>query len=494
MPSPGLTSNPEISDPESPLLSWEEIHPKLLLPPVRRSPVRDDSHITTLLSASSYHLPEQSNYRPQTRPPQHARSPLYGGLIVNAASSPEEANNRDSSEQEEPPKRRRRRVSSPDNGPSSALVKKRGRPRKTSSRQMDKEPDEVGLVCLLSVLLSITKQDQRRRAQIRLAQRAYRSRKEASMSSLQSRIAQLETNIEQMSGAVVSFNDGLVQAGVLESDSGLAGHWHDTVQTCLTLAKENQHEHDHERENLGNNNPFPNEETPSPASMSTGHELPSEPPIPNIDPALHNNHPPDTFETTTMDLSTFMERLHLACIYEGYLMLSNPSINISCLKKPFLFLLSIMDRKRATSYFKACLHARSGLLKTSLDEWDEIVPFFCLGGAGTHYRRSRSSWTQRLSKTDALLPRYVTVEDPLAQFPVETRREMDGEWFDIQDLEGFLREQGVWIVPGAGDGLSSSKLKAASSAQMVVDAAGFIPGNIAFSFFAIYWLLETNLS
>ena len=293
-----------------------------------------------------------------------------------------------------------------------------------------------------------------------------------------------------MGGAVVSFNDCLVQAGVLESDSGLAGHWHDTIQTCLALTKEEKHEHvNHE-----DITPFPNEETPSPASMPTGPGLPSEPPIPNIDPALHNNHHPDPLETTTRDLSIFMERLHLACIYEGYLMLSNPSINISCLRKPFLFLLSIMDRKRATSYFKACLHARSGLLKTRLDEWDEIVPFFSLGGAGTHYPRSRSPWTRRLSKTDALLPRYVTVEDPLAQFPVETRAEMDGEWFDIQDLEGFLREKGVWIVPGAGDEPSSSTLRAASSAQVVVDAAGLIPGKLVFSFFAIDWLLKTNLS
>ena len=153
MPSPGLTRDSEPSDPGSPLLSWEEIHPKLLLPPVRRSPVRDDSHITTLLSASSYHLPEQSSYRSETRQPHHAHAQLYGGLIVNVPSSPEEANNRDSPEPE-PPKRRRRRVSSPspDNEPSSALVKKRGRPRKSSSRQIDKEPDEVGLSPLCSTV------------------------------------------------------------------------------------------------------------------------------------------------------------------------------------------------------------------------------------------------------------------------------------------------------------------------------------------------------
>ena len=152
MPSPGLTSDPEISDPESPLLSWEEIHPKLLLPPVRRSPVRDDSHITTLLSASSYHLPEQSSYRSEARQPGHAHAQLYGGLIVNVPSSPEEeVNNRDSPEQE-PPKRRHRRVSSPDNELSSALVKKRGRPRKSSSRQIDKEPDEVGLSPFCSIV------------------------------------------------------------------------------------------------------------------------------------------------------------------------------------------------------------------------------------------------------------------------------------------------------------------------------------------------------
>ena len=163
MPSPGLTRDSEPSDPGSPLLSWEEIHPKLLLPPVRRSPVRDDSHITTLLSASSYHLPKQSSYRSETRQPHHAHAQLYGGLIVNVPSSPEEeVNNRDSPEPE-PPKRRPRRVSSPspDNEPSSALVKKRGRPRKSSSRQIDKEPDEVGMSSFLfyRLLLNETSDD-----------------------------------------------------------------------------------------------------------------------------------------------------------------------------------------------------------------------------------------------------------------------------------------------------------------------------------------------
>ncbi|RLM01915.1 hypothetical protein CFD26_108023 [Aspergillus turcosus] len=414
-----------MSDQEFPLLSWEEVHQNLVLSSRSRPAVPDligAHNITSLLSASSYLLPERS-ISPQTTTP-HPPTQLYGGLILEDPPSGDQ--------QPEPPKRKSSKRTRTDIDPTDgSLSRKRGRPRKSAGEGED--PHE------------------RRRMQIRLAQRAYRSRKEASVSSLQSRVLKLETAVEQISASFLSFSDELVQSEVLASDPRLTGRLRDTVQLCLSLAKgANMIEDQKRATNLSSSSEGSHSSSEGNEPQRRQTSLTTSPPY--IGSAegedsgtlyaaafrvtADDQYPP---EATSLDLSAFIERLHFSCLYSAYSALSDTSVSLDVLQRPFRFLLRLMDRKRITSYFEACLHAKAS--RKRLDEWNEI-PYFKIGGAGTHYpRRQKGSSTE-------ILPRWENVQDPISELPQEVRHELDGEWFDIQDLEGFLLEKEVALVVG----------------------------------------------
>jgi hypothetical protein len=84
--------------------------------------------------------------------------------------------------------------------------------------------------------LKLTK-SQRRRTQIRLAQRAYRQRKETTISSLKQQSSQLHSIIEQMNKTFLHFNDSVLKSGLLQLNSGLARELKHTTETFTSLAK-----------------------------------------------------------------------------------------------------------------------------------------------------------------------------------------------------------------------------------------------------------------
>lgn len=311
--------------------------------------------------------------------------------------------------------------------------------------------------------------------QIRLAQRAYRSRKEANISSLKARIAQLESAVEKMSTTMVSFSDELVQSGVLASHADLTGHLRETVQTCLDLAKETSEEQD-----LPELSPDSGKSQSS-SEKANDQAIPSELVSDPMSPALSEvkgymcssnsssdtSSPSENIVVSRMELSAFMERLHMACLYQAYLVLANPSISMERLKRPFRLLFTVMDRTRMVAFFQAAMHAKVG--QSRLDEWRE-VPFFYLGGAGSHYPRSPSK-NPPLELHPLRYNRWETVQDPLSRVPPEFKQELDGEWFDIQDLEGFLREQNVQFF------VSQPESK---PPRLSIDVGRFIPGKPTF--------------
>ncbi|XHG07945.1 hypothetical protein AWENTII_011074 [Aspergillus wentii] len=144
----------------------------------------------------------------------------------------------------------------------------------------------------------------------------------------------------------------------------------------------------------------------------------------------------DTAASTIVKLSQFVSQLRLACVYHAYFSLRNPSFKLDNLRRKFRFLLSMLSRERLTCYFEATLHAR--IQPERMTEWEDI-PFFSVGGAGTHYLRPSSSNISPLPRRDGV--RGSVREDPLSGFPVGVQGEMSGEWFDIRDLEGFLQEK-----------------------------------------------------
>lgn len=92
---------------------------------------------------------------------------------------------------------------------------------------------------------------QRRRTQIRLAQRAYRQRKETTIASLKSQSTQLHSIIEQMNKAFLKLNESTVKSGLLQLNPSLAQEFKLVTETFASLTKtanEGQYEGDEDGE------------------------------------------------------------------------------------------------------------------------------------------------------------------------------------------------------------------------------------------------------
>lgn len=297
--------------------------------------------------------------------------------------------------------------------------------------------------------------------QIRLAQRAYRSRQQASFTSLNHRIGQLETILNKMSSTVLSFSGQLVQSGALEGYPGITARLRDTMKTFVSLASEANSDGEtnvsHASPPSEHSSVQPTEDQEKNPSRSlfvgpmTGQSssvLSSSTLEYNGSHLIPSSIVPHTFESPKISVVTlpeFIKRLHLECLNQGYLALCDPFTSLDNLRRPFGLCLTMMNRERLISYFRAELDAQINCMP--LDEWD-FIPFFSLGGAGTHYPQSSSQFQgagyplRRYSESN-------TVKDPLPWFPPDIQGELEGDWFDMQDLEGFLREKDVHLLcPG----------------------------------------------
>ncbi|KAF2677534.1 hypothetical protein K458DRAFT_319319 [Lentithecium fluviatile CBS 122367] len=77
----------------------------------------------------------------------------------------------------------------------------------------------------------------RRRTQIRLAQRAYRQRKESTISSLKDQNTRLQNIIEQMNKSFLQFNDSALKSGLLQINPALAQQLKQVTENFVALAK-----------------------------------------------------------------------------------------------------------------------------------------------------------------------------------------------------------------------------------------------------------------
>ncbi|KAL2827589.1 hypothetical protein BDW59DRAFT_56172 [Aspergillus cavernicola] len=321
----------------------------------------------------------------------------------------------------------------------NATFTRSGRPRRSTQPALDK-----GL-------------KDRRRAQVRIAQQAYRARNQANITALQRRVAQLETALESMGEAVVSFSGALVESDVLTSYPHVADRLRDTVQTCLALARHGEGEHleDHGSEEIPRIHTPPDELGMSGFDSRVFSHL--------VDPTLSGSR--EAFHAayrsgrlfpfgldniaSRMEVPAFVEQLRIACLYQGFLVLNNPSIPLDVLRRPFRLLLSLVTREAITLFFRDRLHAR--LAKRQAEGFSEI-PGFKLGGAGTHYPGVFIQ-PQDIGLQQPQAPEGYT----LSAFSPEVQQELDGDWFDVHDLEGYLREKEVSLmIPQYSTSLHSS--------------------------------------
>ncbi|KAI9849085.1 MAG: hypothetical protein M1838_000286 [Thelocarpon superellum] len=167
----------------------------------------------SILSAET-HQDVRAMIEPRTSPGN-----VVLGVLINDDPGQEPAAREElpeaSAEQEHRP-RKRSKANSQDAEDGSEAKKSRGRPRLDI-------PDESAT--------------DRRRTQIRLAQRAYRMRKETTIASLQNRVSQLEGTIDEMNKAFLDFNDRAIGLGVVQLSPALAKSLHKTTQRFLSLTQ-----------------------------------------------------------------------------------------------------------------------------------------------------------------------------------------------------------------------------------------------------------------
>ncbi|KIH91226.1 hypothetical protein SPBR_01300 [Sporothrix brasiliensis 5110] len=84
----------------------------------------------------------------------------------------------------------------------------------------------------------------RRRTQIRLAQRAYRSRKEKAIVSLEKRVNALKAANEAMSNAFMRLHDFALGRGLLDQHPDLAQHLRQTTEVFLEMARQSSADED----------------------------------------------------------------------------------------------------------------------------------------------------------------------------------------------------------------------------------------------------------
>ncbi|KAI8933677.1 hypothetical protein NX059_009395 [Plenodomus lindquistii] len=128
----------------------------------------------------------------------------------------------------------------------------------------------------------------RRRTQIRLAQRAYRQRKETTIASLKNQSSQLHSIIEQMNKIFGRLNESAIKSGLLQLNPELAQEFKHVAETFSGLVKtasEGQYDGDEEQLDAGENPVESHEERrrrtptePESHSIGWGYSAPAPPP------------------------------------------------------------------------------------------------------------------------------------------------------------------------------------------------------------------------
>lgn len=147
--------------------------------------------------------------------------------------------------------------------------------------------------------------------------------------------------------------------------------------------------------------------------------------------------------------TTFARRLHRACLERAYSLLTSPLSDPEEVFRVFRFAFCVSNRKRMIPRFQK-------LLKRGADEALEFwsTPLFHIGGAGTHYPRKDQQGhpiyppnIHPAVKAFGPIPFHLA-ETPHGKKSVDSLLAaigFDGEWFDPNDVEGFLQEKGIFL-------------------------------------------------
>lgn len=471
-----------------------------------------------ILSASQYPHAFSEQYRPATRGSSKRKvttkaqpEQFYGGIVYNDTrlGSSGEASNDDSIEQEQSPEPARPRKRAKKNasvkiqaetGNDENSKKQRGRPR------LDTQDETAA---------------DRRRTQIRLAQRAYRNRKESTISGLKGKVHSLQSTIEQMNAAFVDLHDNLLDSGLVNGRRTLIEQLEKMTADFEAFSQEAALEDD---EDLEDGPKITEKEKPrggkaaqkkntlvSPSQKSqesdveelSATQFSTTSDLYGYDDAWgdqnsgdvmqFNVHVPEAqvsledvvsetktqlkiaskverplpitsvagFYTYSFQETTFARRLHRLCLERAFRNLTNPSIEPAYIKHVFRFTFCFSNRRRMLARFQDMLKRKAG---EALENYN--VPFFHIGGAGTHFPRTDKNGNKIFPPNMATPAAAITapgfgplrepwtiVETPRSESTTEEMLEklgFGGLWFDSHDVDEYLKTKGIVL-----DGTSS---------------------------------------
>lgn len=361
----------------------------------------------------------------------------------------------------------------------------------------------------------------RRRTQIRMAQRAYRHRKETTISSLEKQVQDMRGTNEEMSNIFINLYDFAIAKGLLQREPEFGQQLQSATERFLALAKVTQdenHEDSHEdgaKHDEGGSSrpakvrrtsPKKRQEATPPVSESTttwgGYTLTKDDsPVEELDMGFQQNHgyrrsddlqivtrPTEdnaSFPFDLMDLQTyrvevpeieglpqnffpqsqpplpnsynynelsFARRIHRAATETAFKLITSNNPKMIARRQQVFGLCLLYESEEAIESRLRRLMAKS--TKETLQEWR--APFPHIGGAGTYYPMDNSD------ASGELMPKFRTGYSMGPFSPSTSRVEelmeddmkcnlpgFEGEFFDPNDVEGYLRGHGLDIAPAA---------------------------------------------
>ncbi|GMG26397.1 unnamed protein product [Aspergillus oryzae] len=316
-----------------------------------------------------------------------------------------------------------------------------------------------------------------------VSEQAYRQRKETTALSLRNQVEVLQTTIEELDRTFRTYHDKVETSDLLCSDTTLRGTLQEICEQFLAIVGASRMNADlggalPTNGNASNviirrrNNRSPQlarrsspvhmanpEQTYHSFRLSSGHDsststpstVDSSNPMPyNVD---HGTFPlivsPALLLPSSMTYfqeTSFERRLHRACLKNGYDLLVYPTSDPDNVRRVFRLPLTFSDRDSIVRRVQAILEAG---LEEAPEMWD--MPFFLLGGAGTHYPRRDQGGRPILPPNSVPMNKLVSAlaHQAAESQSVHTVDEflaglgLDGEWFDSYDVEGYLKEKGI---------------------------------------------------
>ncbi|KAJ5356785.1 hypothetical protein N7517_011394 [Penicillium concentricum] len=295
-----------------------------------------------------------------------------------------------------------------------------------------------------------------RRAQVREAQQAYRSRQQSQLSSLKARVEQLEDVLDHLSQTVQEFDNQVIRSGSQWSQPQLLRTVQSLRDDIVSHFKRADISYQKSPENKISDPPQvvneqPHAQVASEVSMgrlkdqtegsdfwklflgSSGGMIPSIS-IESLDNQSSDSDlvripvPISIAEPHTIQYATtpFTQRLFRACAESGHRFLSNLAYKDEDMWE-FGLLLQRMPRVEVRDYFGRVIK-----MEPCHPIIDARFPYISVGGAGTHYLPPSSGAS---SDTFALF----RTTNGVSHVPA------DEDWFDVHDVERYLFNQGIGV-------------------------------------------------